>query len=287
MIRDTSKSIRSFGRICLHAALRIAPSAVLLRAAGRQGIAGRAARVGLQDRPVRIAQGVAAGLVLSPGRSNPAYALGVNELPVQAAFAVALGPGAVLYDVGANIGFLSLVAATLVGGAGRVYAFEPAPANIAVLRANVERNALSQVTIVESAVAEAPGRMSLQLDRYAGGHVLANAGAVLNPQGQVEVDVISLDDFARQAGVRSPDLVKIDVEGAEMQVIAGMSELLRTVRPLVLFEADAASVTACEAQYQQIGSALAAFGYEIERLGDSYPQDRWEVIHGLARPPRL
>jgi FkbM family methyltransferase len=134
-----------------------------------------------------------------------------------------LRPGATLVDVGANIGVITAAAARRVGPEGRVIAIEPAADNVAVLRENVHANRLGNVTIV----AGAAGRTHESRDFYLRGGV--SAVNSLFPESMyatvtevVRVTVAPLDDIVRGTA----DLVKIDVEGAEMDVLAGMSRLL-------------------------------------------------------------
>ena len=87
----------------------------------------RRLRLSSGSRIGTLSIGVGAGLRIDPSTSNPDYATGANELPVQQALAQYLSPGAVFYDVGANIGFLTIIGARLVEPHGRVYAFEPVP----------------------------------------------------------------------------------------------------------------------------------------------------------------
>jgi FkbM family methyltransferase len=135
-----------------------------------------------------------------------------------------LVPGAVVVDVGANIGFNTLYAAQRVGPSGRVLAVEPADDNIVVLRGNVERSALSNITILPVAA----GRISETRQFFLRGDVSAvNSfypdSVYAAVTGVVDVPVQSVDDMLDG----NADLVKIDVEGAELDVLGGMTRLLR------------------------------------------------------------
>jgi predicted RNA methylase len=90
-------------------------------------------------------------LELNP-RTGQNYLNGKGELAVQQALAARIQPGEVFYDLGANIGLFSLMAARLVGASGEVYSFEPDPVNAARLRRNVAQNRLTNVTVVEHGV---------------------------------------------------------------------------------------------------------------------------------------
>lgn len=128
-------------------------------------------------------------------------------------------PGMVVADVGANIGLLTLILAWSVGPTGKVIAFEPE----AVPRANLEKmkhlNGLSWVEVRDQAVGEKPGRLTFHVSDIIG-HSSLYALPEAEEARTVEVEVVRLDDVAPKGRL---DVVKIDVEGAELDVLAGMS----------------------------------------------------------------
>lgn len=131
-------------------------------------------------------------------------------------------PGATVVDVGANIGYNTVYAARRVGPAGRVVAVEPAPDNLAVLERNVAACRLSNVGIERSAAGRASGRCELYLrgDTSAVNSLFPES-CYSHVTGVIEVPLARLDDLVGDA-----DLVKIDVEGAELDVLEGMPRLL-------------------------------------------------------------
>ena len=136
-----------------------------------------------------------------------------------------LTPGAVVVDAGANIGVNTVYAAQRVGRGGTVIAVEPAADNLAVLRDNVARNHLTNVTIAPVAAGHRSGERSF----YLRGDVSAvnsfyQESVYATVTGMVSVRVEPLDTLVKGEA----DLVKIDVEGAELDVLAGMSRLLRS-----------------------------------------------------------
>jgi len=136
--------------------------------------------------------------------------------------------GDVYYDIGANIGIFTLPAAKIVGCEGRVVAFEAAPANYSRLMDNLERNDLSNVTVFGLGLASETATASLYrpTDRLGeGGHSL-----VPLPQrgaGVSNILVARLDDLVKLWNLPMPNLIKIDVEDAEVEVLRGMPELLK------------------------------------------------------------
>lgn len=150
-----------------------------------------------------------------------------------------LGEGAVLIEVGANAGFLTVPLARMVGASGRVVAFEPQPAIHRLLCANVALNGLGQVACVHAAVGAAEGAIDVPvIDPSRPGNfgaVSLVAGAA--PGGKAAaVPLVSLDRAC--AGLERLDAIKIDVEGMELDVLKGAQGLIERFRPVILPEND-------------------------------------------------
>ena len=151
--------------------------------------------------------------------------------------------GSVFLDVGANLGYYSILAATLCGPGGRVHAFEPQRLLARHLRASIERNAFGdRVYLNEAAVgADHGGSATLfyaQDDETFIGIPSLFRHPWLEGGQEVAVPVISLDEYVRQHGLSRVDVIKIDVEGAEMLALEGMRELLKRGHPrFILLEA--------------------------------------------------
>src|SRR5262245_8493915 len=164
-----------------------------------------------RGRDLQIAQGIGQGLWFNAGKSNAGYVLGTTEPLLQSAFALILKPGMTLYDVGASVGFQSVLAARLVGSGGRVIAFEPFPDSAALLRHNVQLNKFQHVKVLQVAVAAADGSAKFKLGEEV-------TWGKLDDRGTLEVEVRSLDSVTRELGL-SPSAIKIDVEGGELKVL--------------------------------------------------------------------
>jgi len=132
--------------------------------------------------------------------------------------------GMVVVDVGANIGYYTLLAAQLVGAQGRVFAFEPDPYNYGMLCKNIELNKYRNVVPVEKAVFAESGKRQLFLDkRNLGGHSLSAAN--VGEGGVLMVEATSLDDYFENSNCKI-DVVKIDVQGSELDVLEGMRKTI-------------------------------------------------------------
>ncbi len=132
-----------------------------------------------------------------------------------------LTPGQTVVDAGAFEGMFAIYAASRVGKSGRVIALEPDPENLRRLRENVARNGLSQVEIVEAGLWSHEGTV----DFTPGGH-----GAAINPgSGSMEIRVSALAGLIEHRKITRLDFIKMDIEGAEIEVLESSRELLRTL----------------------------------------------------------
>jgi len=244
------------------AVYRVGPLARLIR-----GSLSKAAPTGLNE--VKIAAGDLAGFTLQLDlQTEKDYWLGTYELELQAALRALVKPGMVAYDVGANIGYVTLLLVKAVGEAGRVFALEALPANVERLRRNVALNGMdSRVSIFAGAVAQAEGPVRFLVHPSGGmGKAEGSAGRAGQYQTEITVPGISLDEFVYQQGNPPPQVVKMDIEGGEVLALPGMRRLLAEARPLLLLELhgpEAARVT---------WETLTAAGYEICKMKRGYPR---------------
>jgi FkbM family methyltransferase len=241
-------------------------------------------RLGVRNRDVTISQGIGAGVKFNGGSGNPDFALGKYELPLQETLASYLKPGGVFYDIGANIGFFSIIGAKLVGNTGKVYAFEPAPDNAAKIRHNARLNNFSQITVIEKAVSGSMGEGQLLLTENIGGHTLASADRPLDVRGSMAVDLVSIDELIARGELTPPTLVKIDVEGAELDVLQGMKQTLAQYQTLVVYEIDAKQEEAFKRKQQAVADFWQSQSYQIQPLEKCYPGITWKVGHAIALP---
>lgn len=153
-----------------------------------------------------------------------AYWLGAYEREKAWRFVRSVRPGDVVFDVGANVGYYTLLASRAVGPTGLVCAFEPVPRNLAFLRRHLALNRADNVRVVPAALSDVEGEMSFD----PGPNPLAGA---LGEGGALRVPVTSLDAFLARAETPPPRVVKLDVEGEELRALEGARDLLSTVGP--------------------------------------------------------
>lgn len=201
----------------------------------------RAWRIGL--RLYRAASGVPDGEVLCKMAGGYAMSLSPRDDALERVMyldrtyepatlhlmAMVLQPGDTVFDIGANVGLMTLHASRLVGAQGIVYAFEPHPATLERLRRNLALNGARNVQVLELALSSAPG--SCQLFSFP--KVNAGRASLVPAKGGVpagEVRVARLGDL----GLRSPRFIKLDVEGSELPVLQGGLALLQALPAPIL-----------------------------------------------------
>jgi FkbM family methyltransferase len=190
---------------------------------------------------VKVERGLAQGVWLHLKLwGEGSYWLGHHEVAVQELLKRLCKPGSVFYDIGSHLGFFSFGVANCIGANGRVFAFEPDPENCARLKAMVLRNNLqSRVKVVEAAAWSYTSSGGVPFRRgssKAHGGVLADGIAPVLADGEMHlVSSISLDDFLRM-GNPCADVIKIDVEGAECEVLKGAEEVFSRSTPALLCE---------------------------------------------------
>jgi FkbM family methyltransferase len=140
-----------------------------------------------------------------------------------------LTKGDVVLDLGAHVGAYTVKAATTVGPEGKVIAIEASEENSKLLRVNVEVNGLRNVIALRKGVWNAKGTLQLRMSTTGGSHTLcADSSVFSGTGGWEEVEVDTVDNILRELQVPTVSFVKMDIEGAEVEALAGMNETLRT-----------------------------------------------------------
>jgi FkbM family methyltransferase len=229
---------------------------------------------------VRIPSGIGKGLWLNIDPRYEAHFLeGGYESKVQELLAARLKPGDCFFDVGAHIGFFSLLASQLVGEQGKVVAFEPDPRNAAALRANAVRNNLPQFKPVEAAAWSSSGPLEFGRAAEASSYVQGQVTAIsLVNDNRIQVNGLAIDDFVfRDGGAPAPNLIKIDVEGAEFEVLKGTAKVIKSAMPVVICEIHYATLV------PEIDAWLSERGFLLYPLDDRKSFPTWL----LAAPTQI
>lgn len=135
-----------------------------------------------------------------------------------------LRPGDTAVDVGAHVGYFTLLFSSLVGPSGRIASFEPEPGNFQALSSNILKNSIQNVDAVNAGISSTTGTASLLLsETNEGGHSISEDGT----GSRIEIKTISLDDYFESKKISTCRLIKIDAEGHEASCLEGMKNILR------------------------------------------------------------
>lgn len=202
------------------------------------------------------------------------FVYGTWEPDVASAVTSKVKPGMMVADIGAHIGYYTLLLAKCVGPSGRVFSFEPSPANFDFLEKNVRVNTLQNVQLFAQALYSRSEEITINVpeDIHHSGDASVRH---IDRSTQLRVKAITLDSFCTLSRFR-PDFLKMDVEGAEYDVLMGGQEVIAQARPRMLIELHHfdGNVDA-----HPVPDLLAQWGYEIEWI------DRWDMTsHILATP---
>ncbi len=199
-------------------------------------------------------------------QSEKDYWLGTYEVALLESVGKLIQPGWVVYDVGANVGYLTVLFAKLTGKNGKVYAFEPLPANIERLVKNVEANDVKEQVIV---CPYAIGDRRDEVVFYLGNSddtgkvetiVTANEKETKENKDKLIVEMITLDEFAEQNTDHYPQLIKMDIEGAEVLAIKNMQRILQTIKPFMIIEIHSKDAG------QVVWNELTKYNYIVKKL---------------------
>ncbi len=201
-------------------------------------------------------------------QSEKDYWLGTYEVDLQEAIRQQVKPGWVVYDVGANIGYISLLLARAVGLRGQVHAFEALPGNVSRLEQHVQANGQGPCVRVNAmaVVAESGPVAFLVGPSGAMGKVSGSAGREGAHREAIQVAGMALDDYVYQEGNPPPQAIKMDIEGGEVLALQGMTRLLAEARPLVFLELHGPEAA------QVAWDTFHQAGYRVCRMEPGLPQ---------------
>jgi len=173
--------------------------------------------------------------------------------------------GMIVIDIGANIGYYTLLAAKAVGNNGRVFCFEPEPSNYALLLKNIKENNHGNVTPVKKAVTNTTGVVKLFISKEPGQHSIASDNL---HQRAISVDSTTLDDFF--VGKEYPiHAIKMDIEGAELATFQGMRNIIAKNPQLVIFtEFNPRCLMMAGASPTEYFQMLINYGFKIHAIDE-------------------
>jgi FkbM family methyltransferase len=220
---------------------------------------------------------ISAGDLSHWGAQSWGVLTGTHEPMVHEAMRRTLGPGDVVIDVGSNVGYIAMVAAAIVGPEGRVIAIDAQRECAEATRRNAALNGLTQLEALHAAAAAQSGETDVVVTEDALWSRLASVGDHPLEVRRDRVPAVALDDLVARYSLPSVDLVKIDVEGGELDVITGMGRILDEQRPFVICEMHGRNAEFC--------AALEALRYRVINLdGRMAVPDADPNAHVLCEP---
>lgn len=169
--------------------------------------------------------------------------------------------GEIILDIGANIGYYSLLASKRIGSEGNIYAFEAAPETFRKLSDNIQRNGIENILAYNLAITNSRGTIDLHIAdiRNTG---MSSIAAFADESGEtVTVPSDTIDNFASDHSLNRVDRIKIDVEGAEMMVLRGMEQTLRKCMPVIHIELIDSRLRDAGSSLDELWNFLLSLGY--------------------------
>ena len=215
-----------------------------------------------KDLAVPILQGKFKGMKWIVGAANHGYWIGSYEFKKRMIFERTIPAGSTVFDLGGFTGYYSLLASALVGPYGRVFVFEPLPRNLKYLNQHLALNKITNVSVIEAAVSDQNGMLCFLEGP-------SNARGRLAGEGNLLVRAVSLDEMVKRGELPDPQYIKLDVEGAEMQVLEGAARLLERCHPTLFID------THGEEVHNQCCHFLEGLGYRLEAIdGKTLPESK-------------
>lgn len=212
-----------------------------------------------------VLQGKLRGYRWIAGSSNHGCWLGSYEFEKQRIIGQMVKQGTVAYDVGAHVGFYTLLFSRLTGPTGKVFAFEPFPLNIAYLRHHIALNHLPNVEVMEYAVSNSSGITSfLEGLNSSMGHIDAD--------GNLNVLQVTLDELVKSRSVIPPHYIKMDIEGGEYKALLGAEAMLRAYHPIIFLATHGKEI------HQNCCDFLIGLGYILKPITGDNLQTTNEIM---------
>jgi FkbM family methyltransferase len=212
-----------------------------------------------------ILQGRLRGKQWVVGSSQHGCWLGSYELDKRLLLEKTIPEGSVVFDLGAHVGFYTLLSSVLVGPKGRVFAFEPMPTNLFYLKEHLSVNRITNVTVIEAAVSDSSGVTYFEEGS-------SSFQGRISSQGKLQVKTVGLDELIARGEIPTPDYIKIDVEGAEMQVFSGAKSMLANAHPTIFLATHGNDV------HHQCCEFLTSLGYQLQPIGGKSLEQTDEIL---------
>ncbi len=226
----------------------------------------------------RIQTGAGKGLAFASSHGVASYLLGTHEPQLQQTLVDLVRPGHTFYDVGANCGFITIIAARLVGPHGQVISFEPFPQAAAEVRLNINANNFTNVQLQQIALGDEDREATFFTSDKSGWGRLESEhmGRPGECVGEISVPARALDSLTH---LPKPDIIKVDIEGGEIEMLRGAMRTISEAKPLLLIELHGTN--------DHVADVLSQLGYCSTILGTGSSDIRSGALFDivLAGPP--
>jgi FkbM family methyltransferase len=225
---------------------------------------------------VRILQGPLRGKKWIAGSGIHRCWLGLYEWPMQETFCRTIRKGDTIYDMGANVGFYSLLSSVLTGPTGKVFSFEPLPRNLTYLRKHIELNGLENCNVIPFAVSDTDGSSSFAVK----GACMSSLSSNNSEESVIPVEMVALDTLVRTGKLPPPNVIKCDIEGAEDRALAGAKTVIQQHRPTLILATHGETVHkhCCQLLEGQMNYKLTSLdGSPVDKTSELLAQPRTEA----------
>jgi len=219
---------------------------------------------------VRILRGPLRGKRWIAGSQRHAFWFGSYERHIQECMVREVRAGGVFFDIGANVGFYSLLSSFLVEP-GKVFAFEPLPRNTAYFKKHVALNQRENIELLELALSDWNGKSQFELEK-------TGAMGKIHSGGSLSVDVVTLDALLQAQRVAPPNYMKMDIEGEEFKALLGAKVCFERYHPKLFLATHGREV------HKQCCQVLTSWNYDLHVIAQE-SEDRAEIL-ALPNPPK-
>jgi FkbM family methyltransferase len=203
---------------------------------------------------MKVRSGLNKGLKWIAGSSTHGCWIGTYEQDKQAILQEFIQPGMNVFDIGANAGFYTLAFSRLTGSRGHVWAFEPLAENAFNILRHLQLNRIHNVTLLQAAASDKSGLIGFRIFES------NSMGRISREIQEYQIPTISIDELVLVHGIPAPEVIKMDVEGAESLVLAGARQTLARARPIIFIALHG------DDQARQCREILESSGYDIHLL---------------------
>jgi FkbM family methyltransferase len=239
-------------------------------AISNKSIIGRILRFPLKLIPKNIVmpilQGSLKGKKWITGSANNGHWLGSYEYEEQKLISGTVLKGKVFFDIGAHVGYYSLLTSVLVGDEGKVFSFEPFPNNLEYIQKHLKLNNISNVNVLGVAVSDKHGSIFFSEGPS------SSMGKITDNKTDLEVKMIKLDDEINNKRLPIPDYIKIDIEGAEALALRGAESTLSKYHPFIFLSTHGEKVK------KECCDFLLSLGYQLNSMDENSLDKTTEVF---------